>query len=491
MYTITLALLSSAAVVTAFGLALRLLGRTRLTFWHHVLLVPAVLVFWLVVGNALAWLWERRALAELSAPDPPVAVETNDVGREIIRLAAGLGIEVWEPPGEVSPQARARIDEVRHAIGAFVFEQTASTEDRIVEPSPDVADWLSSAAAELDAIENALRAGEPVVFRTAPGEWRVAPLLGLRDLHSALLGSALKQLAEGRSAAAFRRLEGAWRLGASLRQRPETYARFAAISTGRDLAGVLRVAGPADEEWERRLDVIANDPRPLESLRADSRDLIDDVRKMATTARGRYLEMSWSRTLVDGAEPAYGRLFLTLTGGYVDPEGTLDSVEAERARASSAFFRFVQGPLERPYLRLCAADYAGAHSKALAEAERRSVCDGEPSDPTRPRLRFWNLIDDDLTFAYRMSRTVAAFRTDLELTLLVLRARSLREANGGSAWPETLAGLASRSCAGRDWSYTVGSEGTASLRLNPTPFAEREATTTYRLSGAPRPEPPL
>jgi hypothetical protein len=201
--------------------------------------------------------------------------------------------------------------------------------------------------------------------------------------------------------------------------------------------------------------------------------------------------MSWSRILVDGAEPAYGRLFLTLTGGYVDPEGTLDSVEAERARASSAFFRFVQGPLERPYLRLCAADYAGAHSKALAEAERRSVCDGEPSDPTRPRLRFWNLIDDDVTFAYRMSRTVAAFRTDLELTLLVLRARSLREANGGSAWPETLAGLASRSCAGRDWSYTVGSEGTASLRLNPTPFAEREATTTYRLSGAPRPEPPL
>jgi hypothetical protein len=73
-------------------------------------------------------------------------------------------------------------------------------------------------------------------------------------------------------------------------------------------------------------------------------------------------------------------------------------------------------------------------------------------------------------------------RAEVELTRHVLRARSLRAQGPGHAWPEQLPGLDSAVCRGRRWTYAVLPDGSASVRLEASPFAEREATVAFRMS---------
>ena len=165
-----------------------------------------------------------------------------------------------------------------------------------------------------------------------------------------------------------------------------------------------------------------------------------------------------------------------------------EAVEAERARAAaSPFFRWIQGPLERPYMRLCAADYARAmqaeYAKALAAADR-CLPVPEPTDgqDTLPRLAPWSLVSDTSVSVERVAHTAAVLGAEVELTRHVLRARALRAADPKHAWPGQLPDLDSAVCPGRHWAYGVSPDGRASLRLAESPFDAREATVEYRMS---------
>ena len=173
-----------------------------------------------------------------------------------------------------------------------------------------------------------------------------------------------------------------------------------------------------------------------------------------------YLENSWALTLLgDQPQGLGGAVFVVLSGGRVEMQRASGAMEAERARAQGQFYRFLQGPLEKPYLRLCTADYARA--AAIEYAKARDA--GDPCAPmpapsanvAQRRLARWSLVGEGALSVDRLAHAAAVLRTEVELTRHVLRARALRAANPGHTWPEQLPGLDSAVCQGRRWAYAV------------------------------------
>jgi hypothetical protein len=214
--------------------------------------------------------------------------------------------------------------------------------------------------------------------------------------------------------------------------------------------------------------------------------LLDDARGPRTTLRGLFLETNWVLKAPYGKGSLGDVLFLLLTGGRVPAEELSAAIEVERERAMGAFYRLLQGPLEKPYLRLCAADYALATQRAYAQAAEQDACQ-DPAEGTTgakdPGLAPWSFVASDLDFRRRLRVSLAKLQVETELTRLVLQAREGREGTGGRAWPSDLEGLASRACPGRRWTYTIGDDGSASLRLEPNAFGQKGVPERFRMSG--------
>jgi hypothetical protein len=487
-------------VLPAF-LALRWLRRHRLpTFlwaWAQrpptlslpgILLVQAGLLVLAVGGGNLAAAWrESRAAAawrDAGQPLESVAARypktaTNAAGLELERLAAEVGIAVsggGESSGLRGQTFHAR---VKDAIGAYVTRETSRGEGRPEAPPLEVRAWLAMCDPGLRAIGRHLRESAPIVWETDPLAWQSLPRFGLIDLHAALLTAALAERHQD-PAGSESLLESAWRLTASLRDHPNTAARLNALAQDRRTLGALRASGTGSSEWTARLRNLGSPESVLGAQSVIALSFLEDARGPRTTVRGAYLETNEAFTLLGEKGPgALGSLFLALSGGAVRSNSLMEAVDAERARAREAGYRWLQGAIEKPYLRLCAADYAtvlaSACARTLASIDRcAALAESDSSGPT-DRLAPWNIVGDDAVFLDRLARRSAMLGIEAELTALVLEARS--SPPGAEKGPP----FESRVCAGRRWVVERRAAGGTAIHLDNNPFAEREATVAYRL----------
>jgi hypothetical protein len=473
----------------------RLAARPTLLPLSGILLVQSsVLLTWLIGGNlAASWreaqaeqAWSRsgQPLATLAARYPKAP--TSPAGQEVERLATALGIAVGRDLDSAGLPAKAAHDRVQGAISAYVFREARRTEGLAAAPPLEVRAWLAMSTPALGALEEQLLNAGPILWETDVDQWQPFPLAGPRDVHSALLASAYEAMSEGLTAKAQGRLEAAWRLATSLRERPSTAARLLSLLQDRNWLGALR-SGAASDDSLARLDTLSDPARALGAVPLESRSFLQDARGPRTTLRGIYLESNWGLSLLsDQPQGLGGAVFRGLSGGRVEMQRAASAMEAERARAQGLFYRLVQGPLERPYLRLSAADYARAAAIEYAKArDARDPCAPMPAPSANlaeRRLARWSLVGEGALSVDRLAHTAAVLRTEVELTRHVLRARELRAADPGRGWPEQLPGLDSAVCRGRRWAYAVLPDGTASVRLEASPFAEHEATVAFRMS---------
>jgi hypothetical protein len=210
---------------------------------------------------------------------------------------------------------------------------------------------------------------------------------------------------------------------------------------------------------------------------------VAQARKPFTTIRGLILEMDAGALLRESPRPWLTELWLTLSGGRVPFEGLAEASAAERRRTTTSFHRYVQGPLEKPYLRLVAADHALVQARVASAAGGGDPCGPEPPEPAARRAAWSILGEAGDPFIPRLARSAAVLRVELDLTRLVLRARSLRALSPKREWPVQLPGDAeSRACPGRRF-VSVVEQGRAQIRLEPNAFEEREATVSFRMTG--------
>jgi hypothetical protein len=323
-----------------------------------------------------------------------------------------------------------------------------------------------------DALQ-ALPGGLPAFLAEGP---RAHPRFGLIDLHAALIAAALAELHQD-PAGSESLVESAWRLTASLRGQPTTAARLNALAQDRRTLGALRASRTRSSEWPARLRDLGSPEYVLGAQSVTALSFLEDARGPRTTVRGAFLETNEPFALLGEKGPgALGSLFLAANGGAVRSNSLMEAVDAERARAREASYRWLQGPIEKPYLRLCAADYATALAaecaRTLANADRcAAVPETGPRGQTL-RLAPWNIVGDGAISLDRLARRSAVLGVEAELTALVLEARA--GAEGGSL-PE------SRVCAGRRWVVERRPAGDTAIHLDNNPFGDREATVAYRL----------
>lgn len=473
----------------------RLAARPALLPLRRILLVQAgVLLVWVVGGNLVASWRERQAERAWSGSGRPLLAlagqspkaPTNPAGLKLERLAKALGIAVGRDSDKAGRRGKTTYDRVQNAISAYVFREAKRQEGPTAAPPLEVRAWLAMSATALDALEQQLLSGGPIVWETDIDQWQPAPLGGLRDVHSALLAAALDALSTSQAARAKSRLEAAWCLTTSLRERPSTAARLLSMMQDRHWLGALRAGAPTSDDVLARLDTLSDRARPLGALPLESRSFLQDAGGSRTTLRGMYLENNWALSLLgDQPQRLGGAVFLVLSGGRVEVQGASEAMEAERARAQGLFYRFIQGPLEKPYLRLCAADYVRAaqieYARALLDPDPCAEAPTSSPKIAKDRLARWSLVGDGAVSVDRLAHLAAVLRAEVELTRHVLRARALRAEVPGHVWPEQLPGLDSAVCRGRRWAYVVLPDGSASVRLEANPFAEREATVAFRM----------
>ncbi len=462
--------------------------------WRRILLVElGVLAAWLVGGNVLAT-WregqaERAWAATLPKAVPPVqatSVGPNAAGLELVKLASGMGIHLGRARGQAaaSPGPDPASQSGMAKLSSFVDSTSRQMDDVLTAAPTELLAWLILEDEASRAVEKHLLEGGPIDWGGPADDDGVAysPFQTMK-LHAVVVTTALERMRAGDPAGAATALQAASTLTASLRDRPDTFGRLLALSQDRRLLGALRILDPVSPGWESLVDEIDDHTRPLGALSSETLELLAEARKPFTTIRGLIFEMDAAAPIGEGPRRWLSGLWLTLSGGHVPLEGRVDEAAAERRRTSTPFHRYVQGPLEKPYLRLVVADHAMAQAQDATAAGGSDACGLEPPQPAARRAP-WSLFGETASsFIPRLARSTAALRVELELTRLVLRARSLRALSPKREWPAQLPGAAdSRACPGRRF-VSVVEAGHAQIRLEPNGFGEKEATVSFRMAG--------
>jgi hypothetical protein len=297
-----------------------------------------------------------------------------------------------------------------------------------------------------------------------------------------LTAGALERMRVGDPAGASSALEAAAELAASLRERGESISRVVAAALDRRLLGALRLVDPIPARWEQRLDEIELQTRPAGALAAESLELLAHVRKPDTTLRGLLLEWDVAPPAAESRRSWLGQRLVSLCGLGVPLERVPEAIAAEQQRAQTGFFRYVQGPLERPYMRLAAADYTMVQARMASALAAGDSCGPGPL-PAPAQTAPWSaLAETGEALVPRLVRTGAILRAELELTRVVERARALRVQSRRLAWPRELPAAESRTCPGRRFVAQL-IEGQAEIRLEPAAFSGEEATIAFRMLG--------
>jgi len=488
MLTVGLAL----AVLGTIGILLRLVRRIRpaaVPRWRILIVQAAVVALWILGGNGLASLRERRAEAAWTAVDAKAAARataasaaSNPAALELLKRAASLGLPVGKP-GSADAGAKDPADEAALArLGPYLDRVLQQADDRLEAAPTELRAWLVVEDANARAVERQLLEGGAIDWGPPlAGDSLPYSPLELLKLDAVLTAGALDRMKAGDAAGASSALEAASALAASLRDRPETTSRLLAVALDRRLLGALRLAEPVAPGWERRLDEIEDHARPTGARPGESLELLAQVRKPYTTLRGLILETDVAPLVRESRQPASRQLFLALSGGAVPVEGLADAVAAERRRTETPFYVYAQGPLELPYMRLVAADSASVEAQTAAQVAAGDSCGPRPIAP-QAHLASWSPLEQaDEPLLPRLARTAAMLRAELELTRLVVRARTLRAQSPQREWPSELPGSdASRACPGRRFVSKLLA-GRAEIRLEPVPFGEKDAVTSFRM----------
>jgi hypothetical protein len=174
--------------------------------------------------------WPMGLGVVADAPKHFPASKESAAATKLVELAKAGGVDLRA--------SRDRFDEVvdrdvRRAFAEYMENQLERGNDKIDEPTPEVARWLRDKAAVLDEIKELVMSGEEIVFVTdiRRSQDQTGPnLLGLQHLQRAFVVRALIAARDG-NAEAWDELSVAWGLNKPLWKRPDPLAALTA-STG-------------------------------------------------------------------------------------------------------------------------------------------------------------------------------------------------------------------------------------------------------------------
>ena len=298
---------------------------------------------------------------------------------------------------------------------------------------PDLVRVLAERAETFTAIEEVLVGDGAVLWKKAAQDRDLhVSLLGLRNIHSALLVRALIADQKGDAAARDRSLEASWRLTESLAHRIDPLEKLIAHALVRERNGCLRYLRPSDPKWESRV----RDRRPLtthvDEYQDEAQFYCRSAQRMIGVADLDYLPLD------------------------VLPEVT--------------FGRWLVRLFTAPYVRLNVAAYSDALRRESERMRKRDACPvdieayGESVKASQPP---WHILSR-ISLPTRLKTWIAArdAALDDELTVAVLE---LLRLGGKAGFKESR--KRSEACASLTWSYSVEG-GALTVEAEGEPVAE-------------------
>lgn len=184
------------------------------------------------------------------APKRFPATKENAAAAKLIELAAGVDVDLRPPR---SRRGAGVPEDLRQSFVDYLRVQLERSGEAIDAPPPDVARYITSNAAALDAIRELALRGGPIVFesdiaRNGDGETAVPNLFALQHLHRVFVVRALEQARAG-NAAAWDELRTTWELVRPLWGRPDPSAVLAGTTAARMVNGAARKMPLPPPDW--------------------------------------------------------------------------------------------------------------------------------------------------------------------------------------------------------------------------------------------------
>ncbi|MBZ5514884.1 MAG: hypothetical protein LAN62_08575, partial [Acidobacteriia bacterium] len=397
---------------------------TKRLLWIGLSLV-ALVVLWIVVGNFAAG-WREAAVARRwaevsgrrgSLAEAYHASPMNQSAEVLEDLAAKLGIEVGplDAPNRPKPAEaeQAQLREMHTELNRFVRAQLERPTLQLDPPPAKVSEYLAAHESGLAAMRAQVLGHEPPRWEMDLSRTVNAPIPNVNGelgLHHILACDTLNKARQGSYAEALEDLEASWRIGSSVRERPEPLSQLMALQTATLQAGLLRRMRAAPPMWQQRLREHNYRKSFLVSFEADAWVISEYARQ-------------------EGRPPFGG-----VVGG-------------------------IPRVLFKPYFRLACSNYSDRMSRAAAELSQRDVC---PFDSAGFEQRFggplpkWTLLSqlEMWSISQAWSR-VRRLLMDLELTEKILRVRQLQTESKQKTWPREIPGIETSICSEAHWVYRV------------------------------------
>jgi hypothetical protein len=401
------------------------------------LVLFVALLLWLGFGDRLASHQEARAerawaktlesMDDFLAryPEAPASEPALRVGAAAARI--GVDLDPFDAKGSRSAEADGKAFQlVQQPLLSFVASQTRNADDALDAPPPQVSAWLSAHDAGIAALVAEVNSGGTIAFAT---DWSSArrpepSTIGVRNVACVIVLRALDRERHGDSQTASAALEASWRLGGALRERGELINQIVALGVDSTTLGALRKLRDPPHPWRVRL-------TEQDRLRSILRALEGEA---------------WTRSAG--------------VNGWT-------AMDQMRRRHAGGLFR----RMERPYVRLMAADSSLAWAGMVAELKTVDPCRAEWAtlrNKAEGSSSRWNFMGR-VGVSSGIRAWFSAVRTALEaeMTRNVLAARELRNERG--VWPSELPGLESSVCPGARWDYSTSPNGWMSLSIRSNP----------------------
>ena len=354
--------------------------------------------------------------------------DANQTAIDVERLAADIGIDVVPKAAErklrPSADAAAAYEKSRLAVSDYLNEQLTRVDSGVSAPLPGAAGFLLERRDAIEALCARLEHGDPPRWERhleSLNAMRIPNLLGLMNLHRALLADAFLRQSQGDDQGALRDIEASWTRITALRDEPVVIDQLIAIAIARLQAGTLRHVPAAPAGWRDRL---------------REHDYHDSLLAALQVQGWMWMHADMPHTL------------------------SLDD---------SVFTRLglVVG---EPYLRACMENTAEIWSRQLVRLARSRALCGVATESleaeTLAEIPWWNRFGGDVVknLPGAMLRS-ARFDLDVELTARVLELRAAKRDAG--SWPAALMAEAeSEACPGARWIYEIAPGNERSIALD-------------------------
>lgn len=383
----------------------------------------------------------------------------NDSAIKLEEFAEALGIK--NKYDNYPPYLSILSYDVKGEISNYHDQELKRPDNKVSAPPARLKKYLEIHANEIDAICDYFTNHEAPEWGTASiKDHSIDVIFNMVDLHRVMIAFALDKLNAGKHQDALRIMDTEWKINQSLENAHNLMTTRLSGSHLKDFAVMLRKINNVPPYWHNRL---KDDKHPEAMLFQLEKEILifNDFELMVK-------------------DKLKSEAFLRSERNH--PDKRYEDVQPDRAEELR--WKYIIGPLIKPYYRICVAEYSKRASEFIGQVHKKNdICTSDQYSFIRRETpysswnevqiphAYWNEIDPIFHFFpyqhYLFPLEVVWL--NIELTDKVLKIKEAKAVSPDGKWPTSIPGIESSICQGARWNYRVTPDGKMCISINKPP----------------------